>query len=186
MSCSFSRRRARILPIISRSSIHAMTFNDPPHRPQVSMSLLKTRFRRCAQVIAAWHWASVFTSAFEPILSALPGFAGVTSPRHKGLATLLRADSDTVGHRTAQELGHGICLFGWIQVQPCAVAILLQQPLSFQATTCSLADQLNQIPQLVFNRCFDALESRGSLSIGKLPAEDQASEYLLSLRMQLP
>ena len=80
---------------------------------------------------------------------------------HEGLATLLRADGDTVGHRTAQDMGHGISLFGWIQVQPCALAILLQQPLSSQAATYSLADQLNQIPQLVFNRRFDALETRG-------------------------
>ena len=46
-------------------------------------SILKTRLRRCAQVIAAWHSAGVFTSAFAPILGALPRLAGVTSPRQR-------------------------------------------------------------------------------------------------------
>jgi len=55
------------------SSIHAMTFNDPPH------------FKRCAQVIAAWRSAGVLTAAFAPVLGALPRLAGVTSPRQRWL-----------------------------------------------------------------------------------------------------
>jgi hypothetical protein len=34
---------------------------------------------------------------------------------HEGLAPLLRADGDPVGHRAAQYLGHGIRVFGKIE-----------------------------------------------------------------------
>ena len=33
-------------------------------------------------------------------------------------ATLLRADGDTIGHRTAQDLGHGIGIFCRVEIQP--------------------------------------------------------------------
>ena len=49
-----------------------MTLTEPPQRPQTSMSILNTRLSRWAQVIAAWHSAGVLTSAFAPVLSALP------------------------------------------------------------------------------------------------------------------
>jgi hypothetical protein len=40
-----------------------MTLADPPQRLQTSMSILNTRFRRWAQVMAAWRPAGVWTSA---------------------------------------------------------------------------------------------------------------------------
>jgi hypothetical protein len=47
---------------------------------------------------------------------------------------------------------HGIRLVCGIEFQPGALGVLLQQALSFQAATDTLADKLNQILQLVFNR----------------------------------
>jgi len=38
-----------------------------------------------AQVTAAWHSAGVLTTAFVPVLSALPRLAGVTSKRQRWL-----------------------------------------------------------------------------------------------------
>jgi len=83
MVCSFSRRCARILSIMSSSSIHAMTLTEPPQRLQTSMSILKTRLSRCAQVIAACRSAAERTSALERGLTPFPRLAGVTSPRHR-------------------------------------------------------------------------------------------------------
>jgi hypothetical protein len=54
---------------------------------------------------------------------------------------------------------HGIRLVCGIEFQPGAPGVLLQQALSFQAATDTLADKLNQILQLVFNRRFEALKS---------------------------
>ena len=67
----------------SCSSMQAMTLTDPPQRLQTSMSILNTRLSRWAQVIAAWRSAGVLTSAFAPVLSALPRLAGVTSLRQR-------------------------------------------------------------------------------------------------------
>jgi len=66
----------------------AMTLTEPPQRPQTSMSILNTRFRRWAQVmpdkagqaLAAWRSAGVRTSALEIDLMPFPRLAGVTSP----------------------------------------------------------------------------------------------------------
>ena len=44
---------------------------------------IDTRLSRWAQVIAAWHSAGVLTTAFAPVLSALPRLAGVTSLRQR-------------------------------------------------------------------------------------------------------
>jgi hypothetical protein len=52
-------------------------------RPQVSMSILKTRFSRCAQIIAAGHSAGVLTSALATLCTPLPRLAGVISPRQR-------------------------------------------------------------------------------------------------------
>jgi len=76
---------------------------------------------------------------------------------HEGFATLLRADGDPIRHGTAQDMRHGIRLVCGIEFQPGALGVLLQQALSFQAATDTLADKLNQILQLVFNRRFEAL-----------------------------
>lgn len=67
----------------SWSSMHAMTLTEPPQRPQTSMSILNTRFRRWAQVMAAWRSAGVRTSALELDLMPFPRLAGVTSPRQR-------------------------------------------------------------------------------------------------------
>jgi len=54
---------------------------------------------------------------------------------------------------------HGIRLVCGIEFQPGALGVLLQQALSFKAATDTLADKLNQILQLVFNRRVEALKS---------------------------
>ena len=52
-------------------------------RLQVSMSILNTRLRRCAQVIAAWRPAGDLTSGVERGITVLPRLAGVTAPRQR-------------------------------------------------------------------------------------------------------
>lgn len=42
----------QLLSLLPSSLIQAMTFTAPLHSQQIPMSILKTRFRRCAQVIA--------------------------------------------------------------------------------------------------------------------------------------
>ena len=37
--------------LMQRFGVPTMTLTDPPQRPQTSMSILKTRLRRCAQVM---------------------------------------------------------------------------------------------------------------------------------------
>ncbi len=81
VSGSFPRRCAKIRSMVSWPSMQAMTLTAPPQCPQVSMSILKTRFSRCAQVIAAWRSAGVLISAFVPVFSSLPRLAGVIHPR---------------------------------------------------------------------------------------------------------
>ena len=80
------------------SSIQAMILTSPPHSLQVSMyprapsldaahqftlSMSKTRFNLCAQVIEARFSAAVWSCASSGILTffSLPRFAGVTSTR---------------------------------------------------------------------------------------------------------
>ena len=58
---------------------------------------------------------------------------------------------------------HGIRVVCGLQFQPGALGVLFQQALAFQAATYTLTDQLNQILQLAFIRCFDALEPRWSV-----------------------
>lgn len=45
----------------SGSSMFAITLSVPPHRKQRSISIAKTRLRRCAQVIARWRCTSVLS-----------------------------------------------------------------------------------------------------------------------------
>ena len=45
----------RIRSMVSWSSMQAMILTDPPQRLQTAISTEKTRFRRWAQVIAAWR-----------------------------------------------------------------------------------------------------------------------------------
>ena len=58
---------------------------------------------------------------------------------------------------------HGIRVICELQFQPGALGVLFEQALSFQAATYTLTDQLNQILQLVFIRCLDALKPRWSV-----------------------
>ncbi len=64
--------------------MQAMIRTAPPQAGQVSMSMLNTRFRRCAQVIEARRSAGVRSSAspFEVRWLPLPRLAGVTRPRY--------------------------------------------------------------------------------------------------------
>jgi len=68
---------------MQRFDASAMIFTVPPQCPQISMSMLKTRFNRCAQVIAAWRAAGVLDSVLAAFFSSLPRLAGVTSPRQR-------------------------------------------------------------------------------------------------------
>ena len=53
-------------------------------------------------------------------------------------ATLLWADGDTVRHRTAQNVGHGIGVFGGVGFQPGALGVLFQQALALETVTDQL------------------------------------------------
>ena len=81
------------------------------------------------------------------------------SANHEGLAPLLWADGDPVRDGTAEDLRHSIVVFSRVEIQPGALGVLFQQTLAFQAATYTLADQLNQLLQLVFVRCLDALKA---------------------------
>ena len=59
----------------------------------------------------------------------------------------MRVDGDTVGHRTAQSLRHGIGVFGRVELQLGVLDILFQQALALETATHSLTDQLNQLFQ---------------------------------------
>ena len=63
--------------------MQAMILTGPPQLLQVSMSMLKTRFRRCAQVMAARRSAGVVSSGASAVraLLPLPRLAGVTRAR---------------------------------------------------------------------------------------------------------
>mgnify|MGYP006891288401 CR=1 FL=1 len=91
--------------------------------------------------------------------SGIRSVQGADGANHEGLATLLRADGDPIRHGTTQKMRHGIRVVCGLQFQPGALGVLLQQAQPFQAATYPLADKLNQILQLVFNRRFEALKS---------------------------
>jgi len=80
----FSCRWVSIFWITSGSSIQAITFIAPPQSWQVVMSILNTRFSRCAHVIAACRSMGVRSAGesdfwnFRP----LPRWAGVISARY--------------------------------------------------------------------------------------------------------
>jgi hypothetical protein len=61
--------------------------SDDFQRPATpaTMSILKTRFRRCAQDIATCRSAGERTSVLAIRFTPLPRLAGVTSPRHRYL-----------------------------------------------------------------------------------------------------
>ena len=78
---AFCLRCSRICLITAGSSMQAITFTAPPHSLQVSMSMLNTRLRRCAQVIDARRSAGDGRSTTTLALLPLPRFAGVTNAR---------------------------------------------------------------------------------------------------------
>ncbi len=70
--------------MISGASIHATIRTDPPQAEQISMSILNTRLRRCAQVIEARRSAAVGSSASAAATAKppLPRLPGVTRARY--------------------------------------------------------------------------------------------------------
>lgn len=58
------------------SSTQAMMRTGPWHFSQVSMSILNTRFKRWAQVIAAWRWVKLRSSASFSLLAPLAPSCG--------------------------------------------------------------------------------------------------------------
>ena len=75
----------------------------------------------------------------------------------------MRADGDPLRHGTTQKIRHGIRVVCGLQFQPGALGVLFEQALAFQAATYTLTDQLNQLLELVFIRCLDALKPRWSV-----------------------
>ena len=80
---AFSLRWVSIFLITRGSSMQAITLTLPPHSVQVSISMLKTRLRRCAQVMAVRLSAGVRSCGLPNVFdwSPLPRFAGVTNAR---------------------------------------------------------------------------------------------------------
>ena len=78
---AFSFRWVSIFLITTGSSMQAITFTAPPHSLHVSISMLKTRFSRCAQVMAARRSACVWCCASTRACCHLPRLAGVTRAR---------------------------------------------------------------------------------------------------------
>jgi len=87
--------------MVSWASMQAITFTGPPHRPQVSRSILKTCFRRCAHLMATWRSMGDLTSVLSMSFRPLPRLAGVTSPRQRWL------DARTPWYRVRLTLGFG-------------------------------------------------------------------------------
>ena len=56
-------------------------------------------------------------------------------------------------------MGHGVRVVDRVEFQPGLLGILRQQAQPFQATAYPLTDLLNQILQLSFVRCSDALKT---------------------------
>ena len=77
---AFSFRWVSIFSITTGSSMQAITLTVPPHSRHVSMSILKTRFNRWAQVIDAQRSAGVGScvSLGALVFLPLPRFAGRT------------------------------------------------------------------------------------------------------------
>jgi hypothetical protein len=71
------------------SSIQAMIRKVPPHRAHVSMSMPKTRLRRCDQVMLVRRLAGVSSLPWSQALRPgdLPRFAGVTEARSAGVGS---------------------------------------------------------------------------------------------------
>ncbi len=101
-----------------------------------------------------------FGHSFQPRVRSIQWTDGAN---HEGLAPLLRADSDPIRHGTTQKMRHGTRVVCGLQFQPGVLCILFQQTLAFQGATYTLTDQLNQILELVFIRCLDALKPRWSV-----------------------
>ncbi len=80
----------------------ASTLSVPWHRAQRSISMPNTRFRRCAQVIAAWRATAGCSSPSAAYFLPLPLCAGVMAarrllPRHQ----VLRRAVETIDFMTA-------------------------------------------------------------------------------------
>lgn len=99
----------------------------------------------------------------HPLQSGIGAIQWSYGANHEGFAPLLRADGDPVGDGTAENLGHSISILGWVEIQPGALGILLQQALALQAAAYALADQVSQAFELVFIRCLDTLKAGRSI-----------------------
>ena len=95
----------------------------------------------------------------HPFQSGIRSVQGPDGADHERVLSLLWADGYAVGYGTAEYLGHGIGVVCGFEFQPSALGILLQQAQPFQATACTLANQVNQILQLTSIRRPDPLKS---------------------------
>ena len=73
------RRCVGICLITTESSMQTMTFMLPPQTLHISMSILNTRFKLCAELIAAWLATGASSGPGTLALLARPRRADVTS-----------------------------------------------------------------------------------------------------------
>ncbi len=81
--CTVYGPKDGIFSMTTGSWMQAITLTAPPHALHVSMSILKTRFSRCAQVMATRRSTGVFSWRSSDAMHLLPFplFAGVTEAR---------------------------------------------------------------------------------------------------------
>ena len=140
------------------SSMHAMIRTAPPQAGQVSISIPKTRFRRCAQVIAARRSAGVGSSGSAGLACCppRPRLAGVTRRQRlqrEYLTPLLRPNSDAVGDGRTQQPRHRP-EFEFVIGQAAVLRVPFQQPLAFKVAADTLRHSLRQPAKLRTGRFF--------------------------------
>jgi len=70
-----------------------------------------------------------------------------------------------MGQGPPRFIGCGVRIVCGFEFQPGTLGILLQQAQPYQATACTLANQVNQILQLTFIWCPDAPEPAGAAQV---------------------
>jgi hypothetical protein len=92
---------------------------------------------------------------------------------------LLRTDGDPIKDGTAQDLGHGIVVFGRVEFQPSALGILLPQSLALQGAPHALANQLPNSPLSGALRGFQGFEvvAPGLFQLFLIPHQELGSEF---------
>jgi hypothetical protein len=95
----------------------------------------------------------------HPLQSGIRSVQRADGADHERFTSLLWADGHAVGDGAAQDQWQGIGILSGVEVQPGALGVLFQQAMALEAAADALADQLNQLLQLAFVRCLDALKA---------------------------